>query len=211
MPATRIQENDMVLFIGDSVTDCGRSRDDDSFLGSGYVGMIAAWYSALFPHQRTHFINRGISGNRVRDLRARWESDVIEPRPNLVSILIGINDTWRAFDSNDPTSTEDFERDYRAILEHTRAGIFSQLVLCEPFVLPIPADRKAWRVDLDPRIQVVRQLAVEYSATLVPLDGIFAQAAAARRDLAFWTPDGVHPSPAGHALIAQAWLKTILG
>jgi acyl-CoA thioesterase I len=208
MPASPLQDQDLVLFIGDSVTDCGRSFENDANLGSGYAALIAAWYSALHPQQEVGFLNRGISGNRVRDLRARWASDCLAPRPTLVSVLIGINDTWRRYDSNDPTSTADFERDYRAILDSTRDTLGARLVLCEPFVLPVPADRKAWRVDLDPRIQVVRQLAGEYGATLVPLDGIFAQAAAARRDPAFWTPDGVHPSPAGHALIAQAWLSS---
>jgi acyl-CoA thioesterase I len=202
-----LNDNDRILFIGDSVTDCGRSREDDNQLGDGYAALIAAWYSALHPQQCVTFLNRGIGGNRVRDLRARWSVDCLALRPTLVSILVGINDTWRRYDSNDPTSTEAFEQDFRAILDVTRTTLGARLVLLEPFVLPVPADRKAWRVDLDPRIQVVRQLAGEYSASLIPLDGIFAQAAAAHRDPAFWAADGVHPTPAGHALIAQAWLN----
>lgn len=204
-----IGENDLILFIGDSVTDCGRSRSNDSELGSGYAALIAAWYSAQHPETCARFINRGISGNRVRDLRARWQTDCLDQRPNLVSILIGINDTWRRYDSNDPTSTEAFERDYRTILDST-AATGARLVLCEPFVLPFPEERRAWRVDLDPRIHVVRRLAVEYHTVLIPLDGLFAQASV-RRDPAFWLSDGVHPTSAGHALIAQAWLKTVTG
>jgi acyl-CoA thioesterase I len=200
-----------VLFIGDSITDAGRDRNDGSNLGSGYPYLIAAWYNALHPETNVSFFNRGLSGNRVSDLKARWKNDCLNLRPTLVSILIGINDTWRRYDSGEITSTEDFERDYRTILDSTRSSLDARLVLCEPFLLPVPADRRAWRVDLDPRIHVVRQLALEYDAVLVPLDGIFAQAAAARRDLAFWLPDGVHPAPAGHALIAQSWLHAVTG
>ncbi len=206
-----IQQNDRVLFMGDSVTDCGRGRPEsggsESDLGSGYPAIIAAWYSALHPEKCVTFFNRGISGNRVRDLRARWQKDCLDLHPTLVSILIGVNDTWRRFDNGDITSAEAFERDYRAILDPSRAS-GARLVLCEPFCLPVPDDRRGWRVDLDPRIHIVRRLAVEYQAALVPLDGIFAQAAA-RRDPAFWLPDGVHPTPAGHALLSQAWLSAV--
>jgi len=155
-----------------------------------------------------NFLNRGISGNRVKDLQDRWQADCIALKPDWVSILIGINNTWRRYDSNDPTSTADFEKGYRDILEKTRRHTKVQIILCEPFVLPVPGDRLVWREDLDPKIQVVRNLAVEFKALLLPLDGIFAQAATAREP-GFWAPDGVHPSPAGHALIAQAWLKLV--
>jgi acyl-CoA thioesterase I len=202
-----LSPNSTVLFTGDSVTDCGRNRENPDDLGFGYAVLAASWYSAQYPEKNVRFLNRGISGNRVCDLRDRWQPDCLDLHPAVVSILVGINDTWRAFDSQDPTSTADFERDYRAILDLSQAQ-GSRLVLCEPFVLPVPEDRRAWRVDLDPRIHVVRRLAVEYNAVLVPLDGIFAQAAA-RREPAFWAGDGVHPSAAGHALMAQSWLRAV--
>ncbi|MFO7166763.1 MAG: SGNH/GDSL hydrolase family protein [Chloroflexota bacterium] len=204
----RIQENAVVLFQGDSITDAGRLRDDPEHMGGGYAALAAAWFSARFPERRVRFLNRGISGNRTADLRARWQRDCIDLRPDWVSILIGINDTWRRYDRSDPTSTEAFAANYRAILEHTRAETSAQLILCEPFVLPVPPDRRAWREDLDPKIAVVRDLAREFGALLVPLDGIFASAST-RREPAFWAPDGVHPSQAGHALIAQAWLAAV--
>lgn len=206
-----INRNDRVLFIGDSVTDCGRARtteiDGSAEMGNGYPFLISAWYNALYPEKCVTFLNRGISGNRVRDLRQRWQSDCLDLKPNVVSILIGINDTWRRYDSNDPTSTEAYEKDFRSLLDATRtAGM--RVILCEPFCLPFPEDRRAWRVDLDPRIQVVRRLALEYQTQLLPLDGIFAQAAA-KRHPAFWLSDGVHPTPAGHALIAQNWIAAV--
>ncbi len=200
-----------ILFMGDSVTDCGRDYKNPTDLGFGYPQAIAARYSAEHPTRAITFLNRGISGNRVRDLKARWQKDCLDLAPTLMSILVGVNDTWRRFDSNDPTSTEAYERDYRFLLESARRECNPAFILCEPFCLPTPPDRRAWRVDLDPRIHVVRSLALEFGAILLPLDGIFAAAAAARHDPAFWLGDGVHPSPAGHALIAQEWLRAVDG
>lgn len=206
--STIIGSQDRVLFQGDSITDAGRSRSDDGDLGTGYAAMVAAWFAALYPEKRVTFINRGISGNRAKDLRARWQSDCLDLKPDWVSILIGINDTWRRYDSGDPTSASDYEANYRAILESVRENLPSaRLILLEPFVLPTP-DRAAWREDLDPKIDAVRRLARTFNAIYVPLDGLFA-AAAAQRDPAFWAGDGVHPSLAGHGLIAQAWLRAL--
>jgi lysophospholipase L1-like esterase len=103
---------------------------------------------------------------------------------------------------------KDFEANVRDILERTRDVLGAKLILMEPFLLPVPEDHRAWREDLDPKIHIVRKLALEFGAILVPLDGIFAEASA-KREPAFWTPDGVHPTPAGHALIAHAWLKAV--
>ena len=136
-----IKDNARVLFIGDSVTDCGRSRSDDLDLGNGYVNMISAWFGMKYPEKKVTFLNRGISGNRSEDLVERWEEDSIDLKPDILSILIGINDTWRKFDSNDETKIEDFEANYRKILEETRDKTEARIVLCEPFVLPYPEDR----------------------------------------------------------------------
>lgn len=205
---TQIEPNARVLFQGDSITDAGRSRLDDADLGRGYAAMVAAWFSARYPERNVRFLNRGISGNRSRDLCARWQEDCLDLKPTWVSILIGINDTWRRYDSDDPTPVEDFEANVRAVLDRTRSNVQAHILLLEPFVLPVPEDRRAWRVDLDPKIHAVRRLAREFEADLIPLDGLFA-AAAVHRDPAFWLPDGVHPTPAGHALIAQAWLRAV--
>ncbi len=203
-----IQDHAVVLFQGDSITDAGRLTSVNGW-GVGYAMMAASRFSALHPEKCVEFINRGISGNRVKDLRARWQADCLDLRPDWLSIMIGVNDTWRRYDRNDPTSTEAFERDYRAILDQTTRVLPSvRLILCEPFLLPVPEDRKEWRVDLDPKIAVMRALAMEYHALYVPLDGVFAQAAT-RRAPEFWCPDGVHPTPAGHALIADAWLRAV--
>jgi len=203
-----IEDNARVLFQGDSITDAGWNRNDPASLGTGYAMMAASWFSAMYPSKKVTFINRGISGNRVKDLVARWKTDCLDLRPSWVSIMIGINDTWRRYDSHDPTSIEDYEANYRRILDMARQNLKCKFILIEPFVLPFPEDRKQWREDLDPRIHVVRSLAREFNAILVPMDGIFA-AAAAIREPAFWSPDGVHPTQAGHALMAQSWLRAV--
>lgn len=205
---TIIQDGALVLFQGDSITDAGRSRENDADMGRGYAMMTAAWFSALSPAKRVRFINRGISGNRAKDLVARWETDALALQPDWISILIGINDTWRRYDRNDPTSAQDYESAYRQVLTQTRERLKARLIICEPFLLPVPEDRVKWREDLDPKIDAARRLAREFDALYVALDGVFA-AAATRREPSYWAADGVHPTPAGHALIAHAWLRAV--
>ena len=208
MQVGTIKAGQTVLFQGDSITDAGRDRQDPQNMGSGYANFISAWITATYPSLQVQFFNRGISGNRVGDLLDRWHEDCIDLRPDVLSIFIGINDTWRRYDSNDPTSTEAFMAKYRRLLEWTRKDLDTQIVLVEPFVLPIPEDRRQWREDLDPKIQAVRDLAREFGTLYVPLDGPFA-AAASQQPLEIWAPDGVHPSQAGHALIARQWLQAV--
>ncbi|MBM0257766.1 SGNH/GDSL hydrolase family protein [Micromonospora sp. 4G55] len=185
-----------ILFAGDSVTDCGR-REDPAGLGDGYVRRIAATLSS-----EAHWLNRGISGDRSRDLRERWDRDVLAARPTIVSVLVGVNDTWRRYDSDDPTPAADFEANYRALLEPLAADRVG-LVLIEPFLLPVRAEQVPWRDDLEPKIAVVRSLAREYGAALVPAD----TALNALGDAAGLTPDGVHPSHRGHQVLATLWLE----
>lgn len=202
------QNGDVVLFQGDSITDAGRDRRDPQNLGYGYAMMAASWFQALYPEQKVRFLNRGIAGDRTRDLVKRWQKDCLDLRPTWLSLLVGINDTWRRYDRNEATSTDAYEEAYRSLLERATAAGNTRLILCEPFVLPTPADRARWREDLNPKIVVARKLAQEYSALYIPFDEIFARAAT-RREPAFWAADGVHPTSAGHALMAQAWLRAV--
>ncbi len=208
-----ISPNDHILFFGDSITDAGRNRaaapGDSSGWGNGYAFQLSARLGADLADYDLSFTNKGISGNRIYDLEARLESDVLALEPDCVSILIGINDVWRRFDSGTVSELGEFTASYRRILEKLSAADI-EIVILEPFLLPIPDDRGAWRDDLDPKIGAIRDLAREFGATLVPLDGVFAQSST-RREMGFWLPDGVHPSPAGHALIAEAWLSAVVG
>jgi len=201
-----INANDTILFTGDSITDCGRVREDARHLGFGYAAFIAARLQAYLAAPELQIFNRGIGGNRAGDLLGRVEADLLALQPTVVSILIGINDTWRRYDSKDATSAETFEKNYRGVLENIRDKLDARVVLLEPFLLHVPADRAAWREDLNPKIDVTRKLAVEFGAELLPLDGLFAKMAT-QAPAAYWAADGVHPTAAGHALIAEAWLE----
>ncbi|AWI08142.1 SGNH/GDSL hydrolase family protein [Ereboglobus luteus] len=208
---TTIGPKETILFYGDSITDCGRDRGNVESLGSGYPGLIGVALACKMPSQGLRFINTGVSGDRIYDLEKRMEADLVAHAPSIVTFLIGINDTWRRFDSNIVSPAGDFQAAYKRILRaitNGRTMPAPRIVLMEPFVLPVPEDRRQWRADLDPRIHAVRELAVEFGADLIPLDGLFA-AAATRAPAAYWLPDGVHPSAAGHALIADAWMANV--
>ncbi|WBU37147.1 SGNH/GDSL hydrolase family protein [Homoserinibacter sp. YIM 151385] len=189
-----------ILFIGDSITDAGR-RGDPEGLGAGWVRIAAAALRERGDDRPV--VNRGISGDRVVDLRRRWVPDVIDHEPELLTVYVGINDTWRRYDSDDPTSAGDFEADYRGILEQLQGD--PALILVEPFVLPVTAEQERWHEDLDAKRAVVRALAVDFGAELVPLQSVLS-AETARAGAEALAGDGVHPTPLGSRLIAEAWL-----
>lgn len=194
-----------ILFQGDSVTDVGRFEENTKFLGNGYVKLIAEEFEKQ-NQTDIRVINRGISGNRVRDLKERWKEDCIDLQPDLLTILIGINNCWRKYDKNDETPIELFEADYDYIIKQTKENTKSEIILMEPFLLPIPADRLEWRITLDPEIQVVRHLAKKYNTKLITLDGIFA-IQSLDHDYEELAADGVHPTMTGHKIICDSWFK----
>ncbi|HEX4058747.1 MAG TPA: SGNH/GDSL hydrolase family protein [Galbitalea sp.] len=187
-----------ILFIGDSITDSGRLDDPPYYLGDGYVRMIAQ----RLPDGRV--INVGISGNRVVDLRDRWSIDVVSQFPDVLSVYVGINDTWRRYDENNATTAANFERDYRACLSELGGAVL--LVLMEPFVVPVFPEQEHWHEDLDPKRAVVAKLAAEFEARFVPLQSLMS-AAAEEHGAAAIAQDGVHPTELGHRIIADAWLE----
>lgn len=195
-----------LLFHGDSITDAERTTDDAAGLGRGYVRLIAD--ALRTTHPDLHVANRGVSGFRVRDLRARWAEDVLAARPDVVSVMVGVNDTWRRYDAGDATPVDGWTEDYRHLLE-TAAAAGARLVLVEPFLVPARQDQWTWREDLDGRIQAVRRLAEEYGALLLAADGLMNQAARTAGGAAKVASDGVHPEPYGHALLAAAWLELV--
>jgi lysophospholipase L1-like esterase len=203
-------EDSVVLFQGDSITDCGRVRTDENNLGEGYPAKIAGFWQNLFPGSTVKFLNRGISGNRAKNLLERYDTDFKALKPSLVSILIGINDTWRRYDSNDPTSTETYEKNYRTLLANLRKDLpLAAIVVIEPFLLNSDPVKAVWREDLDPKIQAVRRLAKEFADIFIPMDGIFAHYAVKGVKEADMSADGVHPTPRGHGIIAAEWIKAL--
>jgi lysophospholipase L1-like esterase len=191
------------VFIGDSVTDCGRIELPP--FGDGYVRDIAN--SGKLDG---NIINVGTSGHRLVDLIARWDQDVLAHNPTRVSIAIGINDTWRLYDDNDKTSIEDFKRNYDEVLEKTKNACNPEFVLCEPFLLHVKPEMKTWREDLDPKIEAVHSLAKKYDAKLVPFDEYF-NGLIGKHAIEELADDGIHPSALGHKLMAELWLaKAVL-
>ncbi|WP_259391516.1 SGNH/GDSL hydrolase family protein [Paenibacillus sp. 1011MAR3C5] len=203
-----IKKGETVLFIGDSITDAARNYEDPHHLGSGYALMAAGLFGAMYPQLGVKFFNRGISGNRVIDLESRWQEDCLALKPDWISVMVGINDAMRRYDSNEHTTTETFIGIYRQLLIEAVEACGSRLILIEPFVLPNVASRRQCREDLDPKIHAIRDLAEELRAIYIPLDGLFAQARA-NAPIDYWAPDGIHPTPAGHALMAKAWLQAV--
>jgi lysophospholipase L1-like esterase len=208
-PTSFIHAGDTILFQGDSITDCGRSRevtDPNVALGNGYASLLAADLLAARPADALRIFNRGISGNRIVDLDARIKSDVINLRPDVLSILIGVNDTWHEFGSKNGVAIAKYARVYRAFLEEVRAALPAiRLILCEPFVLPCGVVTADWVPDVAQRRAVVRELATAFDAVLVPFQSTF-DAATAEAVPTYWAGDGVHPTPAGHRRMANAWL-----
>jgi lysophospholipase L1-like esterase len=193
--------SNVTVFIGDSVTDCGRLVEPP--YGDGYVYNIAN-----SGRLKGEIINVGTSGHRLIDLENRWNTDVLAHKPTLVSVAIGINDTWRRYDDNDPTSTEDFEERYRRVLSATQADGNPKLVLCEPFLLSVREEMNTWREDLDPKIAVVHKMASEFGATLIRFDQRFNELAQEISMLEL-ADDGIHPSKLGHQIMADLWLQTV--
>lgn len=195
-----------ILFQGDSITDCGRSKEKSpdqlpESLGRGYVSLLAERLEG------TEVLNRGISGNRIVDLYARWKPDALQLKPDLLSILVGVNDTWHEFTSGNGVEVPRYAAIYRMLLAWTVENLPGvRLVLCEPFVLPVDDARRQWRAEIDERCRVVAELCQEFDATLVPFQAEF-DAALLREDAGYWAEDGVHPTMAGHHLLADCWMR----
>lgn len=194
-----------IVFVGDSITDAGRQGTSDG-LGTGWVRMVARVLRAR--GEQREILNRGVGGDRVIDLQRRWERDAIRPAPSLLTVYVGINDTWRRYDADDPTRVEDFEERYRELLSRAEAASHPRLILMEPFVAPVTAAQQEWSEDLDPKRRAVARLAQDFNARLVLLQSILG-AVAERDGAASIAADGVHPTPHGARLIAEAWLDAV--
>jgi lysophospholipase L1-like esterase len=205
-----LRENTIVLFQGDSITDCGRVRSDGHNLGEGYPAHIAGLWRNLFPGSGVTFLNRGVSGDRAKNLLERYDADFKALGPDVVSVLIGINDTWRRYDSNDPTSVDEYEENYRTLLKNLKRDLpRAAIVIIEPFLLNSDPAKAVWRGDLDPKIQAARRLAKEFADVFVPMDGIFTRYAVEGIRETDMSADGVHPTPRGHGIIAAEWLRAL--
>jgi len=211
-----IRPGDTILFQGDSITDGGRVREapgkvnSHPHLGSGYAWLAAASLLVDYPDAELKVINRGISGNKVFQLNDRWKVDCVDLQPNVLSILIGINDYWHHKKGTYPGTLETYATDYRALLERTRRELPDvRLVICEPFLTVSGEVDPSWLSEFAKYSEVARRLAEDFRATYVPFHDVF-QRASAVAPAELWAPDGVHPSADGAALMAHAWLRAVV-
>lgn len=212
---TTVGKGNVILFQGDSITDSGRKRDDDTpnspgALGSGYAMLAAAAMLEKYPELDIKLYNRGNSGNKVYQLAERWDKDCLDLKPDILSILIGVNDIWHKLTGNYNGTLDIYRNDYIALLERTRKALPDvKLIICEPFGVPgVKAVDDKWYPEFYGYQKAAREIADKFGAVFIPFQKIYDDA----RKLApgpYWTPDGVHPSLAGAQLMAVAWLHTV--
>ncbi len=204
-----------ILFQGDSITDGGRwrnSTDPNHLFGQDYAYLLAARFGARYPDRHLVFINRGVSGDRVEDLLRRWPQDTLALKPDVVSILVGVNDVLLALQNHRHVSPQHFRATYdRLLAETVRELPGVKLVLGEPFIEPgarTRGDWAEWKREIDALRQVVDELGAKYHAPVVPYQRVF-DAACRRAPVDTWIWDGVHPTAAGHELMAREWVRVV--
>lgn len=210
-----IKKGSIILFQGDSITDAGRNKgregnaNDSDALGKGYVYLIVAQFLADRPDYGLKIYSRGISGNKVFQLADRWDKDCIQLKPDVLSILIGVNDIWHTLNGNYDGTVEKYEQDYRALLARTRRELPDlRLVICEPFVLRCGAVNEKWFPEFDRYRAVAKKMSEEFNALFVPFQSMFDKASELAPP-AHWAADGVHPTMAGASLMAKTWLRIV--
>ncbi|PZG01794.1 SGNH/GDSL hydrolase family protein [Micromonospora deserti] len=202
------QRGQRIVFIGDSITDCGR-RDIAAPYGDGYMNLVRSFVTARYPELGLTWVNRGIGGDTVRNLAARWEQDVIAEQPDWLSVKIGINDVWRAFDGriDEAVPIDEYETTLRDLLRRTVDATGCRLILAEPYVIE-PDRAEPQRAETVRYGQVVRRLAEEFEAINVRTQDAFDEVLKTT-EVKDWAPDRIHPELPGHAVIAQAFLRAL--
>ncbi len=192
-----------LLFQGDSITDAGRDRNNPHDLGQGYPKYAAAILQENYPDVDFEFIDLGISGDQTKDLVARLQSDFIDVQPDVVSIMIGVNDTWHHAADRSWIPNEVFEERYRTVLKAIKEKTNAKIMIIEPFLIPVE-DKLFFREDLAPKIEIIRKLAREYADAYLPTDGLL-QSAFIGDDPLSYAADGVHPTDKGAAYIGELY------
>ena len=206
----------VILFQGDSITDCGRNREDIASTGVGYVHMVKGQLGCEYPGEY-EFVNKGISGNRIVDVYARIKADIINLKPDYMSLLIGVNDVWHELGGfHNGVSAEKFEKIYNMLITEILDELPDiKILIMEPFVLEASAtvatevEPERWeyfRTEVPKRAAVAKRIAEKYNLPFVALQDIFDDACK-QASASYWLSDGVHPTPMGHWLIKNEWIK----
>jgi len=210
-------KDNIILFQGDSITDSGRNREDNSYnnaraLGSGYPMLAGAELLEKHASLNLKVFNKGISGNKVYQLAERCDADCLNLKPDILSILIGVNDIWHKLNGQYNGTVEIYRNDYIALLERTRKALPNvKLIICEPFAVPgVKAVDDRWYPEFYGYQKAARDIAAQFGATFIPYQKIYDEAQK-QAPGSYWTGDGVHPTLAGAQLMAQAWLHGVKG
>ena len=206
----------IILFQGDSITDCGRNRNEFYGMGNGYANLVKASLGMEHP-DKFEFINRGNSGNRIVDLYARIKVDFINLQPDYASIFIGVNDAWHEISNQNGVDTAKFEKIYTMMIDELQAACPDmKLMIIAPFVLEgsatcnteeIPNRLQRFQTDVAEKSAVAKKIAEKYSLPLIQLQPAFDEACK-NAPPAYWAYDGVHPTACGHEIIKRLWLET---
>ena len=199
-----------ILFQGDSITDFGRSREDDNVVGTGYVLLVKSALGFEEPG-KYEFINRGVGGDRVVDVYARIKRDIINLKPDVISILLGINDVWHdLYDSPNGVSAEKYYKIYDMLISEIKEELPDvKIMIMEPFVLRCQNSEKNWEyLESETRLrsQKARELCKKHNLTFIPLQAGFDELTK-KQEAKYWLSDGVHPTPMGHEYIKNEWIK----
>ena len=199
----------LILFQGDSITDCGRNYEDTTSTGVGYVHMVKGQLGCEHPGEY-EFINRGISGNRIIDVYARIKKDIINLKPDYMSMLIGVNDVWHEVSRENGVRTDLYESMYHLLIAELKTALPNlRIMIMEPFVLKGPATEDAWdvfRAEVTAHAAAAKRVAEKNGLEFIPLQEKFDEACKLA-PVTYWLYDGVHPTSAGHELIAREWIK----
>lgn len=213
----KLFKNDIVLFQGDSITDWGRNKGQSnpnasSSLGPGYPLVATAQLLWQYPQLELQIYNKGISAQKVFQLADRWDADCIAIKPNVLSILIGVNDFWHTLTSGYTGTIDTYRTDYKKLMDRTKQALPDvKLIIMEPYAIKgVKAVDEKWYPAFDQYRQAAKEIASEFGATFIPLQSIFEKAIETAPG-SYWTIDGVHPSVAGEGLIAHAWLEAVKG
>ena len=208
-------ENDVILFQGDSITDSGRRKDlrqpnNGAALGRGYSELLAAYLLYKYSDKNLNIYNRGISGNKVFQLAGRWDEDCLQIKPNVLSILIGVNDFWHTLDGRYNGTVKKYKTDFTNLLERTKQELPAvKLIIGEPFaVLGVNKVTEDWYPMFNEYRVAAKEVAEQFQAIFIPYQQVFNKAQNTAPG-SYWTADGVHPTLAGAQLMSEAWLRSI--
>ena len=210
-----LKENDVILFQGDSITDAGRNKKNENpntnnAFGTGYAYLAGAKLLNDFPGKKLSIYNRGISGNKVYQLADRWQNDCFDLSPNILSILIGVNDYWHMRNEKYDGTVEVYEKDFVNLIQKTKENIPNiKLVVCQPFIVTgTSAVDESWLEPFNKYQEAAKRISDKFETIWVPFQEVFDKAVELAEPT-YWTGDGVHPSMAGCQLMAEAWLRAI--